>query len=67
MMTLSESIKMTSVRAYEQKGITIDQEEFSDRFGNIYNFRLIRHMVFGRENPPCFYCGDTFKKNFHSA
>ena len=49
MVKLSESIKMISVRAYEQKGITIDWEEFSDRFGNIYNFRLIRHMVFGRE------------------
>ena len=67
MMTLSESIKMTSVRAYEQKGITIDQEEFSDRFGNIYNFRLIRHMVFGRENQPCFYCGDAIKKILQSS
>ena len=64
---LSEAIKVISVRAYKQKGNTIDQEEFSDRFGNIYNFRLIRHMVFGRENQPCFYCGDTIKKIFQSS
>ena len=64
---LSEAIKVISVRAYKQKGNTIDQEEFSDRFGNIYNFRLIRHMVFNRENQPCFYCGDTVKKIFQSS
>ena len=67
MVKLSEYIKIISVRAYKQKGITIDQEEFSDRFGNIYNFRLIRHMVFDRENQPCFYCGNTIIKFFQSS
>ena len=64
---LSEAIKVISVRAYKQQGNTIDQEEFSERFGNIYNFRLIKHMVFGRENQPCFYCGDTIRKVFQSS
>ena len=59
---LSNSIKNVSVRAYKYKGNTIDKNDFQARFGNVENFRLIRHMVFARANQPCFNCGDTIKK-----
>ena len=64
---LSKAIKNISIRAYERKGTTIDVKEFSERFGNIYNFRLIRHMVFGRQNQPCFYCGNKIIKIIQSS
>ena len=59
---LSNSIKNVSVRAYKYKGNTIDKNDFQARFGNVENFRLIRHMVFARENQPCFNCGDIIEK-----
>ena len=42
---LSNSIKNVSVRAYKYNGNTIDKNDFQERFGNVDNFRLIRHMV----------------------
>ena len=59
---LSNSIKNVSVRAYNYKGNTIDKKDFQARFGNVENFRLIRHMVFARKNQPCFNCGDIIEK-----
>jgi len=59
---LSNSIKCISMRAYHQKGNTIDKDDFSKRFGNIFNFRLIRHMVFGRKDQPCFNCSNKIIK-----
>ena len=59
---LSNSIKNVSVRAYKYKGNTIDKNDFQERFGNVDNFRLIRHMVFARKNQPCFNCGDIIEK-----
>ena len=59
---LSNSIKNVSVRAYKYKGNTIDKNDFQARFGNVDNFRLIRHMVFARKNQPCFNCGDIIEK-----
>ncbi len=59
---LSSSIKNVSVRAYKNKGNTINKDDFQSRFGNIENFRLIRHMVFARKNQPCFHCGDIIEK-----
>ena len=59
---LSSSIKNVSVRAYKNKGNTIDKNDFQARFGNVDNFRLIRHMVFARKNQPCFNCGDIIEK-----
>tara|TARA_S200000501_G_scaffold147655_1_gene139334 strand:- start:325 stop:1140 length:816 start_codon:yes stop_codon:yes gene_type:complete len=65
--TLAMSIKQISMRAYYQKGNTIDKMDFNERFGNADNFRLIRHMVFGRANQPCFHCGDKIQKIFQSS
>ena len=59
---LSNSIKNVSFRAYKYKGNTIDKNDFQARFGNVDNFRLIRHMVFARKNQPCFNCGDIIEK-----
>ena len=64
---LSRSIKMVSLRAYYQHGNTIDKEDFFKRFGNINNFRFIRHMVFNRKDQPCFYCSQTIHKIFQSS
>ena len=64
---LSHSIKRVSLRAYYQHGSTIDREELSKRFGNVDNFKLIKHMVFNRKDQPCFYCGNTIQKNFQSS
>ena len=67
MYNLSNSIKYTSIRAYHQKGNTIDKDDFSNRFGNIFNFRLIRHMVFGRKNQPCFNCSNKVIKTMQNS
>ena len=64
---LSRLIKMVSLRAYYQHGNTIDKEDFFKRFGNINNFRFIRHMVFNRKDQPCFYCSQTIHKIFQSS
>ena len=54
---LSKSIKDVSIRAYVQKGRTIDIGYFEHEFGNRSNFGKIRHMVFSRDKQPCFKCG----------
>tara|TARA_B100001057_G_scaffold102258_1_gene99488 strand:- start:591 stop:1406 length:816 start_codon:yes stop_codon:yes gene_type:complete len=59
---LAESIKNISVRAYKNKGRTIDNKDFQKRYGNSENFRLIRHMVFARMHQPCFHCGNSIDK-----
>ena len=64
---LSNSIKNVSVRAYKYNGNTIDKNDFQERFGNVDNFRLIRHMVFARKNQPCFNCGDIIEKIFQNS
>jgi len=64
---LSNSIKCISMRAYHQKGNTIDKDDFSKKFGNIFNFRLIRHMVFGRKDQPCFNCSNKVIKSVQNS
>ena len=64
---LSRSIKRVSLRAYYQHGSTIDKKELSKRFGNVNNFRFIKHMVFNRKDQPCFYCSNTIQKKFQSS
>ena len=59
---LAKSIKEVSVRAYVQKGKTIDLNYFEKEFGNKENFRRVRHMVFSREGLPCFICGNLILK-----
>ena len=61
-LDLANSIKEVSNRAYIQKGKTIDLNYFSKEFGNIDNFRRVKHMVFGREGLPCFICSKTIIK-----
>ena len=59
---LAKAIKNTSIRAYKQKGKTVDLNFFKNEFGNIHNFKRIRHMVFSREGLPCFCCGEKIIK-----
>ena len=61
---LSKEIKNVSLRAYIKKGRTIDSISIEKLFGNINNFKKIRHMVFGRDGQPCFLCGQTIVKVF---
>ena len=64
---LAKSIKEVSVRAYVQKGKTIDLNYFEKEFGNKENFKRVRHMVFSREGLPCFICGNSILKQVVSA
>ncbi len=59
---LAKAIKDTSIRAYKQKGKTVDFVFFKNEFGNIHNFKRIKHMVFSREGLPCFRCGGKIMK-----
>ncbi len=59
---LALNISNVSSRAYKQKGVTLDLEYIKKSFGNIKNFRKIKHMVFRRENLPCFICGSIISK-----
>ena len=59
---LALHISCVSYRAYKQKGVTLDLGYIKKSFGNIKNFRRIKHMVFRRENLPCFICGSTIIK-----
>ena len=60
---LSKEIKNVSLRAYYQKGKTIDYEYISKSFGNIDNFKKLKHMVFSREGLPCLLCGKKIFKH----
>ena len=64
---LSKEIKNVSLRAYLQKGKTMDYDSIGKLFGNTDNFKRLRHMVFGRAGQPCFICGDTVIKLFSSS
>ena len=59
---LSMAIKDISIRAYQQKGSTLDYEWIRKSFGNSENFKRVKHMVFNREGLPCFLCRTTIKK-----
>ena len=59
---LSMAIKDISIRAYQQKGSTLDYEWIRKSFGNSDNFKRVKHMVFNREGLPCLLCGTTIKK-----
>ena len=61
-LSLGKAIKEVTERAYFQKGKTIDLKYFSKEFGNIDNFRRVKHMVFGREGLPCFICSQIIIK-----
>ena len=62
LVKLAKEIKKVSLRAYYQKGKTIDNEFISNTFGNIDNFRKLKHMVFSREGLPCLKCGNKISK-----
>ena len=64
---LSLVIKEISIRAYKQKGKTIDFISIGNTFGNIANFKRMRHMVFSREGKPCLLCSDTIIKVIQSS
>ena len=64
---LSLVIKEVSIRAYKQKGKTIDFMSIGNTFGNISNFNRMRHMVFSREGKPCLLCSDTIIKVIQSS
>ena len=55
---LAKSIKDVSLRAYMQKGKTVDLNYFEKEFGNKENFKKLKHMVFSREKLPCLICGE---------
>ena len=59
---LSLEIKRVSIRAYLQKGKTLDFKIIKKLFGNVENFKRIKHMVFRRNDAPCFYCGTEIEK-----
>jgi len=62
LLKFSKAIKYVSVRAYKQKGKTIDFEIIRKTFGNADNFKKIKHMVFRRDGQPCFMCGSIIIK-----
>ena len=64
---LSNAIKDVSVRAYKQKGKTIDFMNIGRVFGNVENFKRLKHMVFGREGKPCILCSDQIIKVIYSS
>ena len=59
---LSKAIKDVSLRAYRQKGSTLDYEWIKRSIGNSKNFKKVKHMVFNREGLPCFLCGTPIEK-----
>jgi len=61
-LDLAISIKEVSIRAYLQKGKTIDLNYFEKEFGNKENFRKVKHMVFSRAGLPCFICSEIIVK-----
>ena len=60
---LADSIKRVSMRAYYQKGNTIDKEYLLVEYGNQTNFHRLRHMVFNRVRQPCIICGGLIKRD----
>ena len=64
---LSLVIKEISIRAYKQKGKTIDFISIGNTFGNIANFKRMKHMVFSRVGKPCLLCSDTIVKVIQSS
>ena len=60
---LADSIKRISLRAYYQKGNTIDKEYLLSEYGNQTNFHRLRHMVFNRVGQPCIICGGLIKRD----
>jgi len=73
LLTLEENkvlclfIKKVSLQAYKQKGQTLDLNYIKNNFGNINNFKKIKHMVFRRDGLPCFNCGTLILKVIISA
>ncbi len=59
---LSMAIKDISLRAYQQKGSTLDYKWIRKSFGNSENFNRVKHMVFNRKGLPCFLCGTPIEK-----
>ena len=59
---LAFHIKNVSQRAYKRRGVTLDLEHIEKSFGNIKNFKRIKHMVFRRDSLPCFICGSIILK-----
>ena len=64
---LAKSIKDVSLRAYMQKGKTVDLNYFEKEFGNKENFKKLKHMVFSREKLPCLICGEKIIKKMVSS
>ena len=60
---LADSIKKISMRAYYQKGNTLDKEYLLSEYGNQTNFRRLRHMVFNRIGQPCIICGGVIRRD----
>ena len=64
---LSNQIKKVSLRAYVQKGKTLKYDKFKELYGNIENFRKIRHMAFARSRKPCFHCGEIIQREISAS
>ena len=62
LIEISKNIKDVSMRAYFQKGKTLNLNQLKADFGNVKNFRRIRHMVFARIGEPCLVCGNFIKR-----
>mgnify|MGYP003322980368 CR=1 FL=1 len=60
---LADSIKRISMRAYYQKGNTLDKEYLLSEYGNQTNFHRLRHMVFNRVGQPCIICGGLIRRD----
>ncbi len=62
LLSLANNIKKISLRAYHQKGYTLDMNYLKMTYGNHHNFKMIRHMVFNRLGQPCIVCGNIIER-----
>ncbi|MCH8567721.1 MAG: endonuclease VIII [Balneolales bacterium] len=57
-----EAASLITWRAYNEKGITLDDARVLEAKKQGKTRRQYRHYVFGRDGKPCYICGDTILK-----
>lgn len=58
-----KSALLISQRAYQNRGITNDEENVAAAKAEGLTRRHYRHFVFGREDKPCYSCGNIIRKD----
>lgn len=58
-----KSAILISQRAYQNRGITNDDENVAAAKAEGLTRRHYRHFVFGREDKPCYSCGNIIRKD----